>query len=145
MIMEKYAASNKQMVERVNNDIQQQYELLQKMNAEKRKIRAQNIQKGIFAIGFVFLFIYLLSQVLLESVLVKLDVPVPEKVRNFLMLDNEWLRTKYGRSFILVSAGMMLLLGWIFKSKIRSVDITEVQEWLRLFESQLLDIELEWK
>lgn len=61
------------------------------------------------------------------------------------MLDNEWLQTKYGRSFILVSAAMMLLLGWIFKSKIRSVDIAEVQEWLRLFENQLLDIELEWK
>ena len=93
----------------------------------------------------MLLFIYLLSQVLLESVLVKLDVPIPENVRNFLMLDNEWLQTKYGRSFILVSAAMMLLLGWIFKSKIRSVDIAEVQEWLRLFENQLLDIELEWK
>ena len=93
----------------------------------------------------MLLFIYLLSQVLLESVLVKLDVPIPENVRNFLMLDNEWLQTKYGRSFILVSAAMMLLLGWIFKSKIRSVDIAEVQEWLHLFENQLLDIELEWK
>ena len=63
---------------------------------------------------------------LLESVLVKLDVPIPENVRKFLMLDNEWLQTKYGRSFVLVCAGMMLLLGWIFKSKIRNVDVVEV-------------------
>lgn len=63
---------------------------------------------------------------LFESVLVKLDVPIPENVRKFLMLDNEWLQTKYGRSFVLVCAGMMLLLGWIFKSKIRNVDVVEV-------------------
>ena len=105
------------------------------MNAEKLKIRAQNIQKGLFAIGFVCLFIYLLGQVLLEAALIKLDVPIPEKVRTFLMLDNEWLQTKYGRSFVLVGAGLMLLFGWLFKSKIRSVNVAEVQDWLRLFEN----------